>query len=105
MLITPAKKIKAVLFDFGETLVDFGRVNTIKIFRQSAKLTYEFLQSCNKPLGSFQWYYWHSVTAFRFHCLISSLTGKDFDALLLLKRIGIMKGLTLEENPLRQLSW
>lgn len=105
MLITPAKKIKAVLFDLGETLVDFGRVNITKIFRQSARLTYEFLQSCDKPLGSFQWYYWHSVIAFRFHCLVSSLTGKDFNALLLLKKIGIKKGFVLDEDQLRQLGW
>jgi putative hydrolase of the HAD superfamily len=105
MLISSGKKIKAILFDLGETLVDFGRINTIRIFHQSAKLTYEFLQSCNKPLGSFRWYYWHSVLAFRFHCLISSLTGKDFDALLLLKKIGTRKGFTLDEDQLRQLGW
>jgi putative hydrolase of the HAD superfamily len=105
MLITPGKKIKAVLFDLGETLVDFGRINTTKIFRQSAKMTYEFLQSCNKPLGNFRWYYWHSVIAFRFRCLVSSLTGKDFNALLLLKKIGVKKGLTLDEDQLRQLGW
>jgi putative hydrolase of the HAD superfamily len=101
----PGKKIKAVLFDLGETLLDFGRINTTKIFRQSAKLTYEFLQSCNKPLGNFQWYCWHSMIAFRFHCLVSSLTGKDFNALLLLKKIGIKKGITLDEDQLRQLGW
>jgi HAD superfamily hydrolase (TIGR01549 family) len=105
MLIMPGKKIKAVLFDLGETLLDFGRINTTKIFRQSAKLTYEFLQSCNKPLGNFQWYCWHSMIAFRFHCLVSSLTGKDFNALLLLKKIGIKKGFTLDEDQLRQLGW
>lgn len=105
MLITPGKKIKAILFDLGETLLDFGRINTIKIFRQSAKLTYEFLQSCNKPLGNFQWYCWHSMIAFRFHCLVSSLTGKDFNALLLLKKIGIKKGFTLDDDQLRQLGW
>jgi HAD superfamily hydrolase (TIGR01549 family) len=105
MLIMPGKKIKAVLFDLGETLLNFGRVNTTKIFRQSAKLTYEFLQSCNKPLGNFQWYCWHSMIAFRFHCLVSSLTGKDFNALLLLKKIGIKKGFTLDEDQLRQLGW
>ena len=105
MLITSGKKIKAVLFDLGETLVDFGRVNTIKIFRQSAKLTYEFLQSLNQPLGSFKWYYWHSVIAIRFHCLVSSLTGKDFNALLLLKKIGIKKGFILDDDQWQQLGW
>jgi HAD superfamily hydrolase (TIGR01549 family) len=101
----PGKKIKAILFDLGETLLNFGRVNTTKILRQSAKLTYEFLQSCNQPLGNFKWYYWHSMIAVRFHCLVSFLTGKDFNALLLLKKIGIKKGLSLDEDQLQQLGW
>jgi HAD superfamily hydrolase (TIGR01549 family) len=101
----PGKKIKAVLFDLGETLVDFGRVNTIKVFRQSAKLTYEFLKSCNQPLGSFEWYCWHSMLAVRFHCLVSALTGKDFNALSLLKKIGAGRGFALNEDQWRQLGW
>ncbi len=101
----PGKKIKAILFDLGETLLNFGKVSTTRVFRQSAKLTYEFLQSCNQPLGSFKWYYWHSMTAVRFHCLVSFLTRKDFNALLLLKKLSIKKGLTLDENQLRQLGW
>ncbi|MGA1979381.1 MAG: HAD family hydrolase [Sedimentisphaerales bacterium] len=101
----PDKKIKAVLFDLGETLVNFGRFNTAKVFRQSAKLTYEFLQSCNQPLGNFKWYCRHSMIAVRFHCLVSSLTGKDFNALSLLKKIGIKKGLTLNESQWREVGW
>jgi HAD superfamily hydrolase (TIGR01549 family) len=101
----PDKKIKAVLFDLGETLLNFGRVNTTNIFRQSAKLTYEFLRSCNQPLGNFKWYCWHSMIAVRFHYLISSLTGKDFNALSLLKKIGTKKGFTLSEDKWRQLGW
>jgi HAD superfamily hydrolase (TIGR01509 family) len=105
MLFMPGKKIKAVLFDLGETLLSFGRINTTKVFRQSAKLTYEFLQSCNQPLGNFKWYRWHSMIAVRFHCLVSSLTGKDFNALSLLKKIGTKKGFTLREDQWRQLGW
>ncbi|MFZ0034286.1 MAG: HAD family hydrolase [Sedimentisphaerales bacterium] len=101
----PDKKIKAVLFDLGETLLNFGRFNTTNIFRQSARLTYEFLQSCNQPLGNFEWYYWHSMIAVRLRCLVSNLTGKDFNALSLLKKVGIKKGFTLGENQWRQLGW
>lgn len=101
----PGEKIKAVLFDLGETLLNFGRVNATKIFHQSAKETYEFLRNLNQPLGSFAWYFWHSMTAFRFRCLVSALTGKDFNTLLLLKTIGMKKGLTLSEEQWRQLGW
>ncbi len=101
----PGKKIKAVLFDLGETLLNFGRVDTTKVFRQSAKVTYEFLRNLNQPLDSFTWYFWHSMMSFRFRCLVSMLTGKDFNALLLLKTIGIKKGFTLSEDQWRQLGW
>ncbi|MDD5327238.1 MAG: HAD family hydrolase [Phycisphaerae bacterium] len=105
MLIAPDKKIKAVLFDLGETLVNFGRINTRQVFRQSAKLTYEFLQSLNQPLGNFEWYCWHSMMAVRLHCLISNLTGKDFNALSLLKKIGIKKGVALSEDQWEEVGW
>jgi HAD superfamily hydrolase (TIGR01549 family) len=45
------------------------------------------------------------MIAFRFHCLVSSLTGKDFNALLLLKKIGIKKGFAFDEDQWRQLGW
>jgi len=105
MLITPDKKIKAVLFDLGETLVNFGRININEVFRQSAKLTYEFLQSHNQPTGNFKWYYRHSIISIRLHCLISNLTGKDFNALSLLKKIGTGKGVTLSEDQWREVGW
>jgi HAD superfamily hydrolase (TIGR01509 family) len=105
MPIMPAKKIKAVLFDLGETLISFGRINTTKIFRQSTRLTYQFLQSCNQPPGNFKWYCWRSMIAVRFRCLVSSLTGKDFNALSLLKKIGTKKGFTLSDDQWRQLGW
>lgn len=104
-MLIPTQKIKAVLFDLGETLLNFGKVNTTRIFCQGARLTYEFLQSCNQPLGSFKWYCWHSMIAVRLRCLLAIVTGRDFNALSLLKKIGEKKGFTLNENQWRQLGW
>ncbi|MFA5238961.1 MAG: HAD family hydrolase [Phycisphaerae bacterium] len=105
MLIAPDKKIKAVLFDLGETLVNFGRINTREVFRQSAKLTYEFLQSLNQPLGNFEWYYRRSMIAVWLHCLVSNITGKDFNALSLLKKIGLKKGVALSDDQWQEVGW
>ncbi len=99
------RKIKAVLFDLGETLLDFGKINTTRLFRQSAVLTYEFLQQCGQPVGSFTIYSLQSMMAVRLRCLLSNLTGKDFDALSLLKKIGDRKGFMLSEDQWRQLGW
>jgi len=99
------RRIKAVLFDLGETLLDFGKINTGQLFRQSAALTYEFLQRFGQPVGSFAIYRLRSMLAVRIRCLLSNLTGRDFDALSLLKKIGDRKGFTLSEDQWRQFGW
>ena len=99
------KRIKAVLFDLGETLLNFGKINTRQLFRQSAALTYEFLQRLGQPVGSFTIYRLHSMLAVQMRCLLSNLTGRDFDALSLLKKIGDRKGFKLSEDQWRELGW
>jgi FMN phosphatase YigB (HAD superfamily) len=37
-------EIKAVLFDLGDTLVNFGKVNTTKLVLQGARSSHEFLK-------------------------------------------------------------
>ncbi len=99
------KKVKAVLFDLGETLLSFGKVNTSKLFKQGAKLSYKFLQSCSQPVGNFKSYCRRNLTAIRLRYFLSNITGKDFDAMDLLKKIGIKKGYKLEEKQWRHLAW
>jgi FMN phosphatase YigB (HAD superfamily) len=65
-LIMPDKKIKAVLFDLGETLLDFGKFNPGEIFRQGARLSYDFLKSLGQPVGSFRYYCLRNMIALHF---------------------------------------
>jgi HAD superfamily hydrolase (TIGR01549 family) len=101
----PEKRIKAVLFDLGETLLNFGKVNTTRVFQQSAQLTYEFLQSCSQPVGNFTYYCWRNLIAIRLRCLWADITGRDFDALSLLKKAGTKRGYQLSDQQWRQLGW
>ena len=41
------------MFDLGETLLNFGKVETMQVFRQSARLTYDYLMSHGQPAGNF----------------------------------------------------
>jgi len=99
------KKIKAVLFDLGETLLNFGKVNTIMLFRQGARLSYDFLKSCRQPVGSFEFYCWRNLISLYTHRLISRVTGRDFNALLLLRGIGTKKGIKLAKEQWRHFAW
>jgi len=98
-------KIKAVIFDFGDTLISFGKVKAFEIFHKSARLTYAFLKSCGQPVGNFQIYKWHSLVSLRLQNLISYITGRDFDSLELLKRIGSKKGIDLNQQQWEQYVW
>ncbi len=101
----PDKKIKAVLFDLGETLVNFGKVNTGRLFLEGAKLSYDYLKSCGQPVGNFQYYCWRNLIAMRIRYLLSNITKNDFNSLALLRGIGIKKGIHLDRQQWQHFAW
>jgi len=101
----PDKRVKAVLFDLGETLLTYGKVNTTRLFRQGAGLSYDFLKSCGQPVGSFNYYCWRNLMALRIRNWLSNITKNDFNSLLLLRGIGTKKGIRLDRQQWRQFAW
>ena len=101
----PDKKIKAVLFDLGETLLNFGKVNATSLFRQGARLSYDFLKSLGQPVGNFEWYFWLNLVRVRMRHLLSNIMRRDFDALELLRKVGERKGVKLDDEQWRHLAW
>ncbi|MBN2594040.1 MAG: HAD family hydrolase [Sedimentisphaerales bacterium] len=98
-------QIKAVLFDLGETLLDFGKVKTTRLFRQGARLSYDFLKSCGQPVGNFEYYCWSNLIALRFRHLISNITRKDINSSALLRGLGTKKGIKLDTQQWRHFAW
>lgn len=101
----PDKKIKAVLFDLGETLLNFGKVKTTSLFLDGAKLSYDFLKDLNQPVVDFKLYCWRSLMSLQLYHFFSKITGNDFDALALLKKIGIKKGVKLNQEQWQHIAW
>jgi HAD superfamily hydrolase (TIGR01549 family) len=99
------RRIKAILFDLGETILNFGKLNTSGLFTQAARTTYDFLKQLSQPVGSFHLYLWRNIFGLRVHYLISSITGNDFDSLTLLKKNGQKKGFKLSDQQWEQLNW
>jgi len=104
-LTMPDKKIKAVLFDLGETLLNFGKIKSTRLFRQGARLSYDFLKSCGQPAGNFEYYFWRNLIALRIRHLISNITKNDINSSALLRRIGTRKGIKLDGQQWRQFAW
>ena len=98
-------EIKAVLFDLGETLLTFGKVKATGVFRQGARLSYDFLKSCGQPVGSFKYYFWRNLISLRIQHLISTITGHDFNSSALLRGIGTKRGIRLDRQQWQQFSW
>jgi HAD superfamily hydrolase (TIGR01509 family) len=96
-------KIKAVFFDLGETLLVFGQVNTAALFRQSAKVSYEFLKNLGQPIGPFKNYCRKNLLNLRIRYWLSNIFKKDFDALELLKKVN--RRLRLSEPQWQDLAW
>ena len=99
------KTIKAVLFDLGDTLLNFGRIQTTRVFHQSARRTYDYLIKSGQPAGNFLLYCLRNLIAVRFRYLWSGITGRDFDALSLLKKSGVKRGYKLSEEQWREVGW
>ncbi|MFQ6036341.1 MAG: HAD family hydrolase [Sedimentisphaerales bacterium] len=98
-------KIRAILFDLGETLLSFGDFNITRLFRQGARLSYDFLKSQGQTVGNFEYYCWRNLIALRIRRWLSHLTGRDFDALALLKKVGTRKGIKLDQQQWEHLAW
>ncbi|HUS73871.1 MAG TPA: HAD family hydrolase [Sedimentisphaerales bacterium] len=102
---TMNNQIKAVLFDLGETLLNFGRFSATRLFRQGARLSYNYLKSNGQPVGNFEYYCWRNLIALRIQHLLSNITKNDFNSSALLRGIGTKKGVKLDGQHWRHFAW
>ena len=92
------KPIKAVLFDLGDTLLNFGRVDTGALFLKAGRVSYEYLKSAGQPVSGYQRYLWGNLLGIKAKSLVSELFGNDFDSLEVLKYYGKRKKYTLTKE-------
>jgi HAD superfamily hydrolase (TIGR01549 family) len=105
MDILAERKIQAVLFDIGETLLDFGRVDVTSLFRQGGKLAYDFLKKFNQPTGRLSFFLLRHLWMIRIFHIWSAISGRDFDSLELLKKIEQKKGVKLTGQQWQDFAW
>ena len=91
-------KIQVILFDIGETLLNFGRVNTAELFKEGTSLAYDFLKKLGQPVGSFRIYLARHLLMIRLHLLWSAIRDRDFDSYEVLKKMESRKGTRLKRQ-------
>jgi putative hydrolase of the HAD superfamily len=105
--VRPTMKIEAVLFDLGETLLNYGRINANALFRDGARLTYDYLhrQEPGVALPNFSAYYWRHILSIKARYFWSNVVGREFDCLKLLEQKTTRGGYRLDAGQLKELAY
>jgi len=99
------RRIEAVLFDLGDTLLHFGKVSKGQLVEEAIRRSYAYLQEHQQPTGSFWVYRLLHLWGVRWYLLRSWATGKDFNSLDLLRTYCEINRMTLTPEQLEELNW
>jgi len=97
--------IRGILFDLGDTLLNFGKVDTRGVFEAGAELSYAYLSERGFPLPSFSAYHRRQFRAIRWSVLKSRVTCREFSSLDLIRRTSRRMGHGLTEEQVLELAW
>ncbi len=98
-------RIQGILFDLGDTILDFGPINTLELFARGARLAYRYLQGLGQPLPAFQKFHRRQLRAVQWHYLKSRLTRREFNSLDVLGRLSRKMGQRLTPPQTEELAW
>ena len=98
-------EIRAVLFDLGDTILEFGKVSTTKAFLEGARTTHAFLKTSGQPVACFPWYFLRNLVRLRLKYLVADILRRDFDSLEVLKAVGVKLGVKLSPQQWEQFAW
>lgn len=98
-------RTKGILFDVGGTLLDFGNVDTRRLFYDGALQAYEYVRSLGQPVPDFCVYHRRQFLAVHWHYALSRLTGREFNALDVLGQLSLRMGQQLTPAQLEELAW
>ena len=98
-------RVKGILFDLGNTLLDFGRVDMLGLFKDGARQAYSYLKELDEPLPPFGKFHKRQLWAIRWRYLVTKLTGREFNSLDVLRGISRSMGQSLTHDEVLELSW
>ena len=97
--------IKAAIFDLGDTIFNYGRFNSSKVFEDGAKMSFELLKRYNGGHSPcpYLWYWFSHSLSIRMHYAFAHITMKEFDCPRILRRKAWRLGVTLGPKQLMRL--
>ena len=100
-----ATAIDGILFDLGDTILDFGRLDIASLFEAGARLTYDYLRQHHQPLPSFSSYHRKQLWAIRWNYFKSRFTRREFNSLELIGRMAGRMGHQLTPTQMTDVAW
>ena len=100
-----ARRVKGVLFDLGDTLIDFAHVSMTAMFRQGAREGYAYLQELGKSTPGFRKFHYRQLWAIRWNYIKARVTGREFNSLDVMKHFARKWGYELSEAEYLELAW
>lgn len=98
-------KIRGILFDLGNTLLDFGQVDTLYLFTRGARRAYRYLKQLGMPLPPFHRYHRRQLWAVRWRYLLSRITQREFNSLDALTGLSRGMGHRLSPQQAEEVAW
>jgi putative hydrolase of the HAD superfamily len=97
--------LRAVIFDLGDTLLDFEPMDTRVLFRSAARLTYDKLAAQGATMPPFDRYTRIYFRGVKWSYLWAKLSRREFNSLDLLRKFHRRMGLPADEELLREMAW
>lgn len=96
---------RAVMFDFGDTLVHFGNVDRRAIFEQAAWRTYRMWAARQRRMPGYRRYYLHQWFALRWAFFKTLVLRRELDAMRLIRRACRKLWLNAPQSFFEELAW
>jgi putative hydrolase of the HAD superfamily len=97
--------VEAVLFDLGDTLLDFDPLPRRELFHSAAEATYAHLKGKGCTLPSFEKYYSMHIATVRWAYVWSTLRGREIDSFATLQRWCRKNDYPSDDESVRELIW
>jgi putative hydrolase of the HAD superfamily len=97
--------IHGVLFDLGDTILNFGPVDARSMFERGSRRAYERHKEFGFDLPPFARYHRMYLRAIEWKYFLSRLRGREFSSVELMRRITRKLGHDLNREQLLELAW
>ena len=94
-----------MLFDLGETIISFGKLDIASLFKEAGRISYAYLKERAQPVPSIKRYLWANLFSIKMHLLKSAFTGNDFDSIEVLKKYGRRHNFNLTDEQWIHVNW